>query len=111
MNVYLRYGIAGHFAGVGHVDLHFSDIAGPHARLAEAQVVEFEGRVAEPISEWIKRLARDVPIPGSELGPVFGLVGEVVVVVERLFAGGVRPADGEFATGVHFAEENVGYGV
>ena len=52
-----------------------------------------------------------VPVARGEVGAVFRFVGEVVVVVERLFAGGVRPADGKFSAGVHIAEEHIGHGV
>ncbi len=75
--------------------------------LLSRRLIELEAGIAETVAEGIERLACDVPVARREVGAVFGLVGEVVVVVERLLACGVCPADGKFATRVHIAEENV----
>src|SRR5580700_5329548 len=111
MNVDLRDGITGDAAGIGDVDLNLSGVAGLDAGFAQTQIVESESCVAEAIAEWIERLALDIPVTRGELGAVFRFVRQVMAVVKRLLAGGVRPADGKFSAWVHITEEDVGHGV
>ena len=107
MNVLLSYCISRGCPGVRHIDLHLRGLARLDACLAELQVFKLEAGVAEAVAEWIQRLARDIPLTRSESGLVFGLMREIVVVVDRRSASGLGPAYRQFSAGVHIAEQNV----
>ena len=57
MQVELRYFIALARAGIGDVHAHFGCSAGRNLRRLDAQIVEFEGGVAQAVAEREQRLA------------------------------------------------------
>src|SRR3984957_15234888 len=108
MNVDLSDGVARSFAGVGYLDGDFEISIRRDLRVAELKACETERRVAKSVTERIKRFGGKIPVTRGEAGGVFGLVGEIVIVIERLLADGAGPGDGQLAAGIDVAEQNIG---
>src|SRR5205085_9990703 len=91
-----------------------ADLDTPRRRdacVAQAQVRQTEGRVAEGVAEGEERRDGHVQVLRGVLLAARRAARARVVVVERLLAGGAREGDGEMACGVHVAGGDAGDGV
>src|SRR5215469_2424611 len=102
MNVHLGNFIACTGAGVGYIDADFCGAPGLDLRWLDAQAVELERRIAQPVTEGIERLT------GAEL--VASIVGWLVIVEVGQVADGMRKGDGQFAAGTHVSKNHLSGG-
>src|SRR5947209_14311121 len=105
MHVQLRDGVTGDGAAVSDLDCDIRAVARLHALLRQPQISELKRRVAQPVSERIERLAREIPVARSEGRVALWRVRQVVVVVERFLPYRLWPAHGELAAGIDVAEQ------
>src|SRR5579875_190048 len=99
MNIKLGDFIARARTGIRQLNADLGLAAGLDSLRLDTEIVEAEGRIAEPIAEGKQGL------PGAEcIGPV---VGGFVVVEVRQVADRVREGDRQLAAWIHIAEQNV----
>src|SRR4051812_21599687 len=72
MNIELNDCVSSVIACVGYVHRYIKSASHSCLRLAELEIVVGERRIAEAVSEGIKRFARSVPVARGEFGSVFG---------------------------------------
>src|ERR1700722_16195087 len=104
MNIDLRNSITRDRTRVRYADAYLVSITHAHAVLAEMEAGKFECRVAETVPERIKRFGRDIPIAGREARAIFGVMCQIVVIVEWLDSRRARPTYWQLPTRVYISE-------
>jgi len=111
VDVELHNLVAGHRALVLHIDGDLHCPRRPDLLPVKLEARESEGRVAEPVAEWIQRRRGEIRIARRECWIVFGSVRKIVVVVDGNLAGDAQPGDRKPGAGIHVAKEHIGDGV
>src|SRR5258708_499955 len=110
MNVNLGNSIACNLACVGHIHRNLRAGASGEWTPAHPQITEFESGIAQPVPKRVKRLGGEVPIMRRKARRAFGIVREIVVVVDRLLTRGARPTHRKLSTGIDIAKQYVPHG-
>src|SRR5258708_31606562 len=111
MNVNLGNSIACNLACARHIHRNLRAGARRECTPAHPQITEFESGVAQPVTKRVNRLGGEIPIMRRKARRAFGIVREIVVVVDRFLTRGARAAHRKLSTGIDIAKQYVRHGV
>src|SRR5688572_11320640 len=100
--------VTGDPASIGYIYAHLHGLVGAHLQLVEPQILELKSRIAEAVSERVKRRIGDVEIFRSVLiCRKHRAAGTFVVVVKRELPDGPRKRNGQLAAWISIAEQRI----